>query len=162
MDNSLFKIDEADYGPLYKNHLFEQYKLYLEGAEKTSDRRQSTNNYFIAINGALVSTLGLIFQVKQFNNLIWIKPLLAFVGIIICIIFWILIRSYKQLNTGKFAVIHEIEERLPLALYGFEWKILKEGKDKNIYYPFSHVELLIPWVFGFIYFVLGLAALLAK
>lgn len=42
-----------------------------------------------------------------------------------------------------------------LFLYDYEWKILKEGKDKKTYYPFSHVEMLIPWVFGFIYFVLG-------
>jgi len=66
-----------------------------------------------------------------------------------------LIRSYKQLNAGKFEVIHEIEKRLPLALYKYEWEILGEGKDKNKYYPFSHIELWIPWVFGIIYAVLG-------
>ena len=59
-----------------------------------------------------------------------------------------------QLNTAKFAVLHKIEAQLPLAIYKYEWEILKEGKDPRVYYPFSHIELLIPWIFGVIYIVL--------
>ncbi len=154
--SELFAKNEKDYGDDYKNHLFEQYKLYVESIEKTSDRRQHANNYFITINTALISLIGLSFQIKIFENTAWIKFILALVGIIICFIFWYLIRSYRQLNTGKFAVIHKIEENLPLALYKYEWEILGEGKDKSKYYPFSHIELLIPWVFGIIYALLGL------
>lgn len=155
MANNLFSQVKEDYGDEYEKHLFEQYKLYIESAEKISDRRQNANNYFITINTALITLLGLSFQVNFLENLSWLRSLLAGVGIIICIIFWYLLRSYKQLNTGKFKVIHEIEQHLPLAVYDYEWKILGEGKNKEIYYPFSHIELLIPWVFGVIYFILG-------
>lgn len=155
--SALFAKKENEYGNDYKGHLFEQYKLYVESVEKTSDRRQHTNNYFITINTALISLIGLSFQIKIFENVSWIKSLLAGVGIIICIVFWFLIKSYKQLNAGKFKVIHEIEKNLPLALYKYEWEVLGEGKDKNLYYPFSHVESLIPWVFGLIYLLLGVA-----
>lgn len=154
--SDLFAKNEKDYGNDYKEHLFEQYKLYVESVEKTSDRRQHANNYFITINTALISLIGLSVQIKFFENLAGIKSVLALLGIIICIVFWFLIRSYKQLNTGKFAVIHEIEKLLPLALYKYEWEVLGEGKDDKKYYPFSHVELLIPWVFGTLYAVLGL------
>ncbi len=156
MEIELFQKSEKEYGDNYKSHFFEQYKLYIQSAEKISDRRQNANNYFITINTALISFLGLSFQIKLLENLDWIKTLLAILGIIICIIFWFLLRSYKQLNSGKFRVIHEIERNLPLALYDYEWKILGEGKDKKLYYPFSHIELLIPWVFGFIYLILGI------
>jgi hypothetical protein len=154
--SDLFAKNEKDYGNDYKEHLFEQYKLYVESVEKTSDRRQHANNYFITINTALISLIGLSFQIKIFENLSWIKSVLALVGIFICVIFWYLIRAYKQLNTGKFEVIHEIEQHLPLALYKHEWKVLGEGKDNKKYYPFSHIELIIPWVFGIIYALLGL------
>lgn len=154
--SDLFAKKENEYGNSYKEHLFEQYKLYVESVEKTSDRRQHANNYFITINTALISLIGLSFQFKIFENLAWIKSILALVGIIICVVFWYLIRSYRQLNTGKFAVIHEIEKHLPLALYKYEWEILGEGKDNKKYYPFSHIELLIPWVFGIIYVLLGI------
>lgn len=153
--SDLFSKDQKDYGDEYKNHLFEQYKLFIESAEKTSDRRQQANNYFIAANTALISLVGLSFQIKIFENSSWLKILFAILGIIICFIFYFLIRSYKQLNTGKFAVIHEIEKHLPLALYKYEWQILGEGKDKSKYYPFSHIELWIPWIFGILYLVLG-------
>lgn len=152
----LFKSNEKEYGSQYKDHLFEQYKLYVESAEKISDRRQNANNYFITINTVLITLLGLSFQVKFLEYIGWIRSLLAIVGIIICIIFWFLLRSYKQLNAGKFKVLHEIEQKLPLALYDYEWKILEEGKNKRVYYPFSHIELLIPWVFGLIYLVLAI------
>lgn len=154
--SDLFSKNEKDYGNDYKEHLFEQYKLYVESIEKTSDRRQHANNYFITINTALISLIGLSFQIKIFENLAFIKSILALVGIIVCIVFWYLIRSYKQLNTGKFDVVHKIEEHLPLALYKYEWEVLGKGEDNKKYYPFSHIELIIPWVFGIIYALLGL------
>lgn len=154
--DGLFSKNEKEYGTEYKNHLFEQYKLFIDSIEKTSDRRQQANNYFITINTALISFIGLSFQIKIFENSPWLKILLAILGIVICFIFHFLIRSYKQLNTGKFAVVHEIEKQLPLALYKYEWKILGEGGDKTKYYPFSHIELLIPWIFGILYLALGI------
>jgi len=156
MNTALYSKPAKDYGECYSQHLFEQYKLYIESAEKISDRRQNANNYFLTINTALISFLGLSFQVQILEKLSWLRSLLAVLGIIICTIFWFLLRSYKQLNTGKFKVIHEIESNLPLALYDYEWEILEEGKNKKVYYPFSRVELLIPWVFGIIYTVLGI------
>ncbi len=160
MSDKLFSTPKENYGDKYNDHLFEQYRLYVESAEKISDRRQSANNYFITINTALIAILGLSFQASFFEVITWARPLLAFVGIIICVIFWYLLRSYKQLNTGKFTVIHEIEQRLPLALYDYEWDILGKGEKKDIYYPFSHVELWIPRVFGLIYFILGIVFLI--
>lgn len=154
--SDLFSKNEKDYGNDYKEHLFEQYKLYVESIEKTSDRRQHANSYFITINTALISLIGLSFQIKVFENLSFVKSILALVGIIVCIVFWYLIRSYKQLNTGKFDVVHKIEEHLPLALYKYEWEVLGKGEDNKKYYPFSHIELVIPWVFGIIYALLGL------
>ena len=154
--NSLFKNNEKEYGDDYKSHFLEQYKIYLESIEKTSDRRQSANNYFLTANTVLVSILALSFQTDFLKNIFWFKLFVAIIGILFCIIFWFLIRAYKQLNTGKFNVLHKIEAKLPLSLYDYEWEVLGEGKDKNKYYPFSHIELLIPWVFGIVYCVLVL------
>ncbi len=151
----LFRVNEKEYGNSYREHLFAQYQIYVDGMEKISDRRQNANNYFITINTVLISFIGVLFQVKIFEHVAWIKSLITVIGIIICVIFWFLLRSYKQLNTGKFKVIHEIEKRLPLALYEFEWKILDEGENRSTYFPFSHIEMIIPWVFGFVYVVLG-------
>ena len=157
MDESkeLFRAGEEGYGQQYKDHLFSQYQLYIESVEKISDRRQNANNYFITINTVLISFLGVLFQAKLLENISWVKSLVSFVGIIICVVFWFLLRSYKQINTGKFKVIHEIEQKLPLGLYDYEWNVLEEGKNNKVYFPFSHIEMIIPWVFGAVYVVLG-------
>lgn len=150
---SLFQKSESEYSNEYKTHLFEQYKLYVESAEKVSDRRQNANNYFLTINTALISLIGASFQ---FSYLDEAKKLAIIAGIIISIVWWTLIHSYKQLNTAKFNVIHEIEKNLPLALYQYEWEMLEEGKNKDKYFPFSHIEQKIPWVFGIGYVYLFL------
>lgn len=157
MEKKLLNKSFSDYGENYHSHLFDQYKMYVEGAEKISDRRQNANNFFLTLNTVLISVIGLSFQVKAFDNISWSRLLLSFLGVLICIIFWFLLRAYKQLNSGKFKVIHEIEQQLPLSIYDYEWNILGSGKDKSKYYPFSHIELLIPWVFGIVYALLGIA-----
>lgn len=163
MDNTskpnLFAAESKKYGDHYKEHFFEQYKLYLESAEKISNRRQNANSYFLTINTVLIPLLGLSSNIGVLTVIRWWRPLAAFVGVIICCAWWFLVRAHKQLNTGKFKVIHEIEEHLPLALYKYEWEVLGEGRDTKVYFPFSHIELMIPWIFGLIYLVLGLVFL---
>jgi len=156
-ESELFRAKPEEYGEKYNEHLFEQYKLYVESTEKISDRRQNANNHFITINAALISLIGLSFQTQIFSNFEWARPIIAAVGVLICVIFWFLIHSYKQLNTAKFYVIHRIEEHLPLSIYRYEWSHpLKSGKDPKVYHPFSHIELFIPWIFGALYFVLAI------
>jgi len=62
MDKELFKAEEKNYGDKYREHLFEQYRLYIGSAEKISDRRQNANSYFITINTALIALLSLSFK----------------------------------------------------------------------------------------------------
>lgn len=154
MKTNLFKNSEKEYGNDYKSHYVEQYKIYLESIEKISNRRQSANKFFITINTVLISIIGLSFQNNFLKDIVFFKLFIPFIGILFCVIFWFLIRSYKQLNAGKFEVLHKIESKLPLAIYKYEWEFLEEGKNQKIYYPFSHIELLIPWLFGFIYLIL--------
>jgi len=142
---SLFQKQENDYGGEYKTHLFEQYKLYVDSAEKISDRRQNANNYFLTINTAFISLIGASFQCSHLSE----ARILAIVaGLVLCIEWGSLINSYKQLNTKKFEIIHEIENSLPLSLYNHEWETLEKGKNKEIYQPFSHIEQKVPFVYG--------------
>lgn len=157
MEKTLLNKISKDYGENYHSHLFEQYKMYVESAEKISDRRQNANNFFLTLNTVLISVIGLSFQVKTFDDISWSRFLLSVLGVLICVIFWFLLRAYKQLNSGKFKVIHEIEQHLPLSMYDYEWSILGRGKNKSKYYPFSHIESSIPIVFGLLYIFLGIA-----
>ena len=139
MDKNIDKlINDTD----NKSILLEQYKIYYESIERNSDRRNFAFNLFITINIAIVWAIW--YMMLNFKNSIWVILLLTFLGVVISIIFWFLLNSYKQLNTWKFAVMHEIEKELPLKLFKHEWDILWKWEDKSKYFPFSHIELKLP------------------
>ncbi len=154
IEDKLFALPIEKYGDKYIEHLLEQYKIYIDSAEKISDRRQKNNEFFLGLNTALVALLGFVLAKLDAGQICYIFLLASAAGMVICYYWYRIILSYKGLNGGKFDVIHLIEKRLPLALYDTEWEILGRGKDKKKYQPFTHIEFKIPWVFIVIYAVL--------
>ena len=149
--NLFNEFNKKNYGGEYRDHLLEQYKILVESAEKVSDRRNLAHNFYLGVNTAIITLVGLSTQIEE---MYWIRPLLYLTGVFLAVMFWFLINSYIQLNSGKFKVIHEIEEKLPLSMYKYEWEVLGEGKDKTLYFTFTHVELWTPKIFGVLYFIL--------
>jgi hypothetical protein len=151
IEKILFASKNNTYGDKYIEHLLEQYKIYINAAEKISDRRQKTNEFFLGLNTALVTLLGFLITKSGNAELPYILGLASIAGAVMCYLWYRILRSYKGLNSGKFKVIHAIEARLPLALYDTEWEVLGRGKNKEKYWPFSHIELIVPQVFIGIY-----------
>ena len=56
---ALLSVAGADYGDRYREHLFQQYKLYVDSADRISQRRSSTNNFLLTVNASLVTLYGL-------------------------------------------------------------------------------------------------------
>jgi len=130
--------------------LFEQYKLFLELTDKTSERRNTTNNFYLTINGALIAAIiSLLTNISpNANKSIWISIAVAS-GIAFCWAWRRMIFYYKNLNSGKFHIIQLVEERLPVNLYNSEWKYLKEIKKHK---SFSDTEMIVPVIFFTLYF----------
>jgi len=164
IDKALITKNADEYGKDYQTHCLEIYKLYVEMTDRISTRRQSANSFFLTINSAIIAVLGYVqfgvylgaklgVESSQTNDFYWIISIL---GMVLCVIWFRLIQSYRQLNTAKFKVVHLMEQHLPLAPYDAEWEAVGRGKDSKLYKPFTHVEIAIPWVF----FVLNLAVFL--
>ena len=145
-----------EYGPKYQDHLLEQYKLFVETSQKVSEKRQTSNNYLLTLCSSLV-TLFVAF-LSTFGHHRW-NVLIPIAGLFVCFIWHSLVESYKDLNTAKFRVIHEMEEQLPVALFKYEWHVCGRGKDKDKYVPLTHLERWIPWMFGVLYLALLVYAL---
>jgi len=140
--------------------LFEQYKLYVEMADRISQRRAQTNQFYITILSALVIILSFIVGNHLYSKILHLViVVVAVVGMLLCIIWYYNIESYKQLNSGKFKVIHEMEATLPYAAYKREWEILGEGKKKRTYFPLTHIEKYLPLVMAGLYILLIACAL---
>ena len=137
--------DSADYDKM----LFEQYKLYVELADRISQRRSIANSFFITANAALLAITS--WFSNDINHHIYF---IAVIGIILALSWYFIIGSYRQLNSGKFKLIHELEQRLPLNLFSYEWEMLDKGESKKTYWPLSHVESVVPLLFIAVYIVL--------
>jgi hypothetical protein len=127
----------------YQAHLLEQYKLYVEMADRVSSRRLTANSYFLSINSAILAFVGYI-ATKEDTSYLW---LVAVAGIVLSLLWFLIITSYRDLNTAKFRIIHLIEKRLPLSLYDAEWSAMGRGVRPELYRPVSHIERAVPWVF---------------
>lgn len=129
----------------YRNHLLEQYKLYLTSAENISNRRQTANVFFVIVNTTLVSLVGYLnLGSDKSADLYW---LISIAGIAISYMWYRLVISYKDLNSAKFKVVHEIEKSLPVSPYDAEWEAVGRGEDSKLYLPFTYIEIYVPWVF---------------
>jgi len=147
MKDPLLSQTEREYGELHRAHLLEQYKLYVEMADRISQRRAVANTFFTSASALLLTVYGAVATLKvPALSATWLV-LIAVSGIILSGTWWAVIRSYRQLNSGKFKVIHKLERLLPVAPYEAEWIMLGEGKDLSQYLPLSHVEQVIPVVF---------------
>jgi hypothetical protein len=122
--------------------IFKQYQLYVEMADKISNRRAISNSFFLGINAALIS---LISYVHSFSHLLNVA------GFILSILWFNIVQSYKKLNSAKYEIINNIEDILPLKPYSFEWQKLSMGKNKKNYWPITHIETLVPCIFLLIY-----------
>lgn len=127
----------------WSGHLLDQYKLYVEMADRISSRRATANSYFLSVNSAILAFVGYLTS-KDSSDYLW---LLALAGIALSYFWHALIVSYKNLNTAKFLVIHKIEKRLPISPYDAEWEAMGRGKNSKLYRPISHIELGVPYIF---------------
>jgi hypothetical protein len=125
------------------SHLLDQYKLYVEMADRISSRRASANSYFLSVNSAILAFVSYLSSQKA-SDYMW---MLALGGIALSVLWESLITSYRNLNTAKFAVIHKIEKRLPIRPYEAEWDTMGRGENPKLYRPISHIEQGVPYVF---------------
>jgi len=151
--DNLFKLPPTEYGDAYQAHLLEQYKLFVESADRISQRRQNANSFFLTINTALLAFLGSIASrtgSEAVALVLWLGPV-SLAGMILCYVWYRLVLSYKDINSAKFDVIRAIEQHLPAAIFDTEWQRLGEGRDPKKYKPFSEIETWIPRVFLTLY-----------
>lgn len=138
--------------------ILEQYKLYVEMADRISARRSLTNTFFLTLNTAIFAAIGASWKSRlTFPSWLLVFPLLAL--LVQCNAWFILVRSYRQLNSAKYTVIGVLEERLPASPYWrAEWQALGEGKDKAKYWPLTHLEQWVPVIFAATYLGAFIAA----
>jgi len=144
-----------------RRETLELYKLYVEMADRSAARRLGANSFFVTVNAAILGIAGAV--LAREGNTVGSFPYwpASLAGIILCWAWLRIIRSYRNLNTAKFAVINEIEKRLPIRPYSAEWEAVGKGEDPKRYKPLSHVEVAVPLVFLVVHITLAVCFWLA-
>ena len=136
-------------------------------ADRVSARRAGANTFFFSLQAGIAVALGAFTintgaaddtQPDRF-----VLALAAGDSAVITASWWLLLRSYRDLNSAKFTVINKIEgEHLDIELFTDEWDELRKNKEleKNsnsrkartqCYAEQGAVERVIPMFFLVLY-----------
>ncbi len=142
---------------------YEQYKLIVASSEALVARRQQVNTFFLTITGAVLTAAALFLRGGGAHVRLQAAGIavLGITGLVLAIAWRSLIRSFGQLNTGKFAVINRMEQHLAAGIYEAEWRALREGKDPKVYRSFTSREVWVPNTLIAVYSVTAIIAALA-
>lgn len=109
---------------------------YTEQANELTNKRLTTSSFFYAISAAL---FGLSIPYIGLPGL-----LISIVGFLLSIAWCLLTCSFKNLNSSKFEVIAQIEEKMTIKPYGQEWIIAKKKK----YLRITTIEIIASIIIG--------------
>lgn len=143
-----------------KTELLEIYKLHAELADRVSQRREAANRLYVSLLTGLFVFLAAMVRYGAEAVSVWVGLLGAgILGLVLSASWYIVIRSYRQLNTGKFEVLGDLEDKLAFPFFRREWKVLEAGENRSRYWRLTVVETFLPILFGVISLVLVLVSL---
>ena len=142
--------------------LLKIYEIHVEMADRVSQRREGANRLFVATLSALTVLMAAALRFAPDAGALSAKiavPVVALTGLFLAVAWFVVIRSYRQLNDGKFQALHELEKSLPFAFYTVEWEKLQRGENLRVYWKLTVVETFLPLIFSILFLAIGLLAL---
>lgn len=130
-----------------KQELLEIYKLHAELADSVSRQRGTANRFYLLVLSGLAVLFSAFLQRKNGVLLEWLMVGFGLFGMLLASAWYIVIRSYRQLNSGKFKALHELEEKLTYPFFKREWDLLAEGRERKTYWRLTVVETFVPIIF---------------
>ncbi|MGW8535775.1 RipA family octameric membrane protein [Rhodococcus qingshengii] len=131
--------------------------MAIEMADRVSARRGQANQFYVSLETLIVGVPALL-QVSDQGQVLGEGRgnILSLLGIIVAAVWWLQLRSYRDLNKAKFEVITEIEQNhLPIQIFKLEWDKLSSDlvpSWRSRYAELGTVERLVPVIFILINF----------
>ena len=136
------KFINENYGKNFQSHLLEQYKLFVHTSLQVTSKRLEANKFHLTLNSVIFTLASYMTAINQHTIII----LFSAVGILISCVWRRSIDAYRELNKGKFKVIHELEAYLPARL--FKWE---EVQCLKRYHGLTSAEKYYPIIFIILY-----------
>ena len=153
-------MNPSEYVESYSNHLISQYKLYVEMADRISQRREQSNRFYVGVLAGMITFIAVLTRLDISVNVWAVVFLVAgLLGSGISVVWLVNIQSYRALSTAKFAVINELEKSLPAQGFARGWNLLQCSDSSIRYLQLTRVEQIVPGILGLIFVGLMVYAL---
>ena len=130
-----------------KQELLEIYRLHAELADSVSRQRATANRFYMLVLSGLVVLFSALVQRQNGIPLGILMVGFGLFGMLLAAAWYVVIRSYRQLNSGKFKALHELEEQLAYPFFKREWELLEKGQERKTYWRLTVVETFVPLIF---------------
>lgn len=138
-----------------QERLVEIYKLQAQLANSISNRRTTTNRFYILIMSGLALIFSTFLQNKdklpiELLKIISIENLIVALGVLGLSLSWIWcfsINSYLRVNSRKYEALKKLEDELEYKFFKNEWEFLGDDEKTNTYWQRSVIELTVPGLF---------------
>lgn len=130
-----------------KQELLEIYKLHAELADSVSKQRSTANRFYMLVLSGLAVLFSAFLRRENGVPIGWLMIGFGLIGTLLGAAWYVVIRSYRQLNSGKFDILQELEKKLTYAFFTREWELLLHGKDRKKYWKLTVVETFVPIIF---------------
>jgi len=144
---------------------FDEYKFFGERTQLLSERRQTATQTYLTVNTAIFAVLALLIKDIGFRGwgLVMVSLPLFLVGVLACIVWYMIIVQYKQLIGWHYEQLREIERTLSEShrIFQKEWKEFfspRQGKER---FGFSRLEVWLPRMFLGLYTIYGMGLVVA-
>ncbi len=146
-------------GPSADPALIELYKLGADLADRISARRGTANGFFLTAETTLVAVVGFALR-KDTAPGTPVRLAICAAGALLCLAWWLQLRSFRQLNRAKYVVLTDIEQRLPVQLFGPEQAELDrgDGRLRGLYAELGATERAVPVLFALVWLALAVWA----
>lgn len=137
-----------------EDHLFKQYEIFVELADRVSERRiNSTTTYYALINTLLVSSFAFLTVIKpdhSANGIVMI--VIAIAGFLFTLSLSNTIKAFRIQNAARYRVIHQMESHFSFQPFESEWNELRQNSRR--YGPMIDYEKIVSSGFILIYIFL--------
>ena len=131
-----------------QSELIELYKLHAELADRVSQRREGANRLYVSLLVGLVVFVAALLRFGTDGvSAGTVLLCTGFLGMLLSASWYIVIRSYRQLNSGKFHALQDLESHLAYPFFAKEWEWLGKGKERGRYWKLTVVETALPLIF---------------
>ncbi len=127
------------------------WQTCVEMSNSVSQRRDSMNNLFVTLNIAVIAAISWMWDIKT--------AFLCAAGLVVCVVWLLYIINFKRLNSAKFKVIYELEQKMGTSPFKDEWDILQNTKR---YINGTTLERILPIAFALGYIIVFIILMCKK